>query len=590
MSAASTNGPASRRILVVDDDPRNVKLLADLLRAEGYAVETAASGEEALARPAPDLMLLDVVMPGMSGYEVCRAVRAAAATATLPIVMVTAVDARDERLRGLEAGADDFLAKPVDPDELLVRVRSLLRIRTLHEEVARQAATLAELNAGLEARVRTQVDELARLARLKRFFAPAVAERLLADDAADPLRTHRAEITVLAAALRGFTAFAETAEPEEVMAVVREYHAALGALVDRFGGTVERFSSDGMTILFGDPVPVADAARRAVDLALAMQTAATERLASGWRARGYDLDFVVGIAAGYATIGTIGFAGRLDYGVVGIVTELAAALAATASPGQVATTRRVLAALGPGADARPLGTLALPGFSRPVEAFDVGAGAGEMAEAADVPARASDERAESVFRCDGDVWTIAYQGKRFRIRGSRGFVYLAALLGQPGQRVPATELAALGGDPDVRRTTASAARASGLEPTEASEAGDVLDAAARAAYRRRLAELTDDVEAARAFNDVGRAAKVQEEIDFILQELASAVGLGGRARKAGSTHERARLNVTRAIRSAIERIGAHHRPLARYLSTTISTGTTCAYETEFRTPIAWVLR
>ncbi len=579
------------RILVVDDDPRNVKLLVDLLALEGYAVTSATSGEDALAREPPDLMLLDVMMGGMSGYDVCRAVRADPRTAILPIVMVTAVDPAEERIRGLEAGADDFLAKPVDPEELLVRVRSLLRIKELHDRVEAQAGELARLNADLEARVRTQVGELERLARLKRFFSPAVADVIVAGDAADPLRTHRAEITVVEAALRGFTAFAETAEPEEVMTVLRDYHAAMGALVVRFAGTVERFSGDGMTVLFNDPVPAPDAARRAVDLALAMRAAASGGLAERWRARGYDLDFVVGIAAGYATIGTIGFEGRLDYGVVGIVTELAAALAATASPGQVLVTRRVLAEIGGDAAASAVGTLALAGFSKPVAAYDVGEGGEEVPATPSGPVPASAEAAApNVFRCEGDFWTIAYQGKRFRVRGTRGFVYVAALLGQPGQRIPAGELAAIGGDPDVRRVSSGEMHASNLHPAEASEAGELLDATARAAYRRRLAELSEELEGARAFNDEGRAATLQEEIDFILQELAAAVGLGGRVRKAGSASERARLNVTRAIRSAIERIGAHHRPLARYLSTTISTGTTCAYETEFRTPVPWVLR
>ena len=584
-----------RRILVVDDDPRNVKLLVDLLTAEGYAVTSAGSGEDALAREPPDLMLLDVVMPGLSGYEVCRAIRADPRTAILPVVMVTAADPAEERIRGLEAGADDFLSKPVDPEELLVRVRSLLRIKALHErvetqarELAIQARELALLNADLEARVRTQVDELARLARLKRFFSPAVADVLVGDEAADPLRTHRAEVTAVAVALRGFTAFAEAAEPEEVMSVLREYHDAMGGAVVAAAATVERFTSDGMVLVFNDPVAVADPATRAVAMAFAMRTTCTESLAERWRDRGYELDFVVGIAQGYATVGTIGFEGRRDYGVVGVVTDLALALAATASPGQVLVTRRVLTQLGADVPHEAVGSLALAGFTRPVEVFDV---AGVRAERDAAPASdAPSAAAPNVFRCDGDFWTIAYQGKQFRVRGSRGFTYLAALLGQPGQRVPATELAALGADPDAKRISAGEMRASGLRSDAANGAGEVLDAAARAAYRRRLAELNEDLERARAFNDPGRAAAVQEEIDFILQELASAVGLGGRARKAGSAGERARLNVTRAIRSAIERIGAHHRPLARYLSTTISTGLTCAYETEFRTPVGWVLR
>ncbi len=585
-----TAGP--RRILVVDDDPRNVKLLADLLTLEGYDVSSASSGEEALQREPPDLMLLDVVMGGMSGYEVCRAVRADPRTAILPVVMVTAVDPGEERLRGLEAGADDFLSKPVDPEELLVRVRSLLRIKALHERVEDQARALAGLNDTLEARVQAQVEELARLSRLKRFFSPAVADVIVAGDAADPLRTHRAEVTVVSVALRGFTAFAESAEPEEMMAVLRAYHAAMGELVEDAAGTVERFTGDGMVIVFNDPVPVDDAARRAVALALAMRAAATGTLAERWRARGYDLDFVVGIAKGYATICTIGFTGRLDYGVVGVVTDLALALTAAASPGQILVTRRVLADLGPNAAGESIGTLALAGFAKPVEAYDVSGGGRDAAAPAapGAPAESDAGSAANVFRCEGDVWSIAYQGKRFRVRGSRGFVYLAALLGQPGQRIPATELAGLAGDPDARRLTTGEMRASGLHAADGGEGGEVLDATARAAYRRRLGELGEEIEAARAFNDDTRAARLQEEVDFVLQELASAVGLGGRARKAGSAAERARLNVTRAIRSAIERIGAHHRPLARYLSATITTGMTCAYDTEFRDPIGWVLR
>jgi adenylate cyclase len=164
-----------RRILVVDDDPRNVKLLVDQLAAEGYEMSAAGSGEEALQREPPDLILLDVVMPGMSGYEVCRAVRANPRTAILPVIMVTAVDPGEERIRGLEAGADDFLAKPVDPEELLARVRSLLRIKELYDRVESQAAELAQLNATLEARVQSQLGELERLARLKRFSWPGRA-------------------------------------------------------------------------------------------------------------------------------------------------------------------------------------------------------------------------------------------------------------------------------------------------------------------------------------------------------------------------------------------------------------------------------
>ena len=219
------------RILVVDDTPRNVKLLADILDVKGYAVVTASSGHEALAKieaEPPDLVLLDVVMPEMSGYEVCRALRANPATTMVPVVMVTALDPGEERIKGIEAGADDFLAKPINQPELLARVKSLLRIKELHDTTQRQAAELAELNQSLEQRVQEQVSQLERLGRLKRFFSPRLAEMILSGGAEDPLKTHRRDLTVVFLDLRGFTAFAESAEPEEVMEVLHEYHAAWG--------------------------------------------------------------------------------------------------------------------------------------------------------------------------------------------------------------------------------------------------------------------------------------------------------------------------------------------------------------------------
>jgi adenylate cyclase len=220
---------APPRVLVVDDTPSNVKLLADVLQARGYAVVTAVNGVEALARTehdAPDLVLLDVMMPGMSGYDVCRKIRANPATATLPVVMVTALDPTQERVKGIEAGADDFLTKPINQPEILARVRSLLRIKALHDE-------LTALNRTLEARVTEQVAQLERLSRLKRFFSPALAEAIVSGGADDPLKSHRREIVVVFLDLRGFTAFAETAEPEEVMSVLREYHAAMGGRSSR---------------------------------------------------------------------------------------------------------------------------------------------------------------------------------------------------------------------------------------------------------------------------------------------------------------------------------------------------------------------
>jgi class 3 adenylate cyclase len=357
---------APRKILVVDDTPQNVKLLADLLGAKGYVVATARSGREALARvdaECPDLVLLDVVMPEMSGYEVCTKLRTNPATATLPVVMVTALDPAQERVKGIEAGADDFLTKPINQPELLARVRSLLRIKELHDQ-------LAESNRTLEQRVAEQVTQLERLGRLKRFFSPQLAEMIVSGDAEDPLRSHRREVTVVFLDLRGFTAFAETSEPEEVMGVLREYHAEMGRLILEHEGTLERFTGDGMMIFFNDPLPVPDAAQRAIRMAGAMRERVDELLVK-WRRRGYELDLGVGIAQGYATIGAIGFEGRMDYGAIGTVTNLAARLCGEAGPRQILVSRRVLGAVENLVEVEELGGLALKGFSRPVPAFNV---------------------------------------------------------------------------------------------------------------------------------------------------------------------------------------------------------------------------
>jgi class 3 adenylate cyclase len=354
------------RILVVDDTPVNVKLLADLLAARGFAVATAASGPEALAaidRQPPDLVLLDVMMPGMSGYEVCRKLRDNPATALLPVVMVTALDPTQERVKGIDAGADDFLSKPINQPELLARVRSLLRIKELHD-------ALNALNRSLEQRVQEQVAQLERLGRLKRFFSPQLAELIVAGGAEDPLRTHRRQITVVFLDLRGFTAFAETAEPEEVMDVLREYHAAMGELILAHEGTLERFTGDGMMIFFNDPLPVPDPTERALRMALAMRDRVAQ-LATAWKRRGWELGMGVGIAQGYATIGAIGFEGRWDYGAIGNVTNLAARLCGEARAGQILISQRLLGTVDDLVECEPVGELTLKGFQRPVTGFAV---------------------------------------------------------------------------------------------------------------------------------------------------------------------------------------------------------------------------
>ncbi len=358
------------KILVVDDNPRNVKLLADILGAKSYAVSTAASGDEALRKVAaerPDLVLLDVVMPGMSGYEVCRAIRSDPATQILPVVMVTALDPHEERVKGLEAGADDFLTKPINQPELLARVRSLLRIKSFHDTIQTQKTELADWNETLTRRVREQVSQLERLSRLKRFFSPQLAEAIVTGGADDPLVSHRREVTVVFLDLRGFTAFAETAEPEEVMRVLREYHAAMGQLILVHEGTLERFTGDGMMVFFNDPVIVPNPAERALRMAVEMRERVND-MSIGWRKHGYDLGLGIGIAQGFATIGAIGFEGRFDYGAVGTVTNLAARLCSEAASEQILINHKALAAVEHIVNFEEIGEVHLKGFSRPIAA------------------------------------------------------------------------------------------------------------------------------------------------------------------------------------------------------------------------------
>ena len=359
-------------ILVVDDLEQNIRLLQAVLTPRGFDVVAASSGEAALervAQDAVDLVLLDIVMPEMDGYEVCRRLRADDATRYLPIVMITA-SGEQEKVAAIECGADDFIAKPFDQSELLARVRSLLRIKRYHDTIEAQAAELAAWNQQLEQRVEEQVAELERMGRLRRFLSPQIADLVLSSGDESFLESHRCEITVVFCDLRGFTGFAETVEPEDLMLVVRQYHAALGDLVHRFEGTLDRFTGDGVIAFFNDPLPCPDAPARAVRMAVAMRNRIST-LAEEWRRLGHELQFGVGVAQGHATLGRVGFEGRLDYTAMGTVTNLAARLCAHAGPGQILISQRVFAAAEDIVTAEPVGELELRGFSRPTRAYNV---------------------------------------------------------------------------------------------------------------------------------------------------------------------------------------------------------------------------
>jgi adenylate cyclase len=368
------------RILIADDNAMNLDILRTRLATHGYDILAATDGEEALAlarEKQPDLILLDIVMPKLDGLEVCRRLREDPALPFMPIILVTArTDTRDV-VAGLEAGGDEYLTKPVDQAALVARVKSMLRMKALHDTVQEQAARLETqsgelraLNRTLEDRVTDQVGQLERLGRLKRFFSPQLAELIVAGGADDPLTSHRRQVTVVFLDLRGFTAFAETAEPEELMTVLREYHAEMGKLILEHEGTLERFTGDGMMIFFNDPVPVPNPAERAIRMAVAMRER-VNHLSAGWRKRGYDLALGVGVAEGYATIGAIGFEGRWDYGAIGTVTNLAARLCGEAKGGQVLVTSRVAGALEDLVECKEVGALSLKGLLKPVPTFSV---------------------------------------------------------------------------------------------------------------------------------------------------------------------------------------------------------------------------
>jgi adenylate cyclase len=372
-AAAGEPGRSCPVILVVDDNEENRDMLARRLRRQGYEVLVAAGGQaglETLARTPVDLVLLDVMMPDLDGYAVLQRIKGDPALRDIPVLMISALDELDSVARCIQLGAEDYLGKPFEPVLLQARVGACLEKKRLHDEEARHRRALAEMNETLERRVADQVAQLERLDRLKRFFSPALAEAIVTGGAADPLKTHRRDITVVFLDLRGYTSFAETAEPEELMDLLREYHAAMGRLILAHEGTLERFTGDGMMVFFNDPVEVPDPAARAVRMAVAMRDALTE-MSARWRKRGWDLGASIGIAQGYATIGAIGFEGRWDYAAIGTVTNLAARLCAEAAAGQVYISAKVAAAVEGLIEAEDVGAITMKGLSRPVRIWNV---------------------------------------------------------------------------------------------------------------------------------------------------------------------------------------------------------------------------
>jgi DNA-binding SARP family transcriptional activator/class 3 adenylate cyclase len=355
-------------ILIVDDTPANVRLLEAILVTHGHQVRSVASGAEALAviegDSPPDLVLLDIQMPGMNGFEVCRRVREQDALAMLPIIMITAAGGA-EKLTALDCGADDFIPRPFDQAELLARVRSLLRIKRYHDTIAGQAAELTAWNRVLEEQVAEQVDETQHLQRLRRFLAAHVAEAVLSSGDDAILEPHRREVAVVFCDLRGFTSFASNAEPEEVLSTLLDYHAVVGATVARFGATVGGFAGDGVMMFFNDPFPTDEPALRAVQATLEMREA-LRPVAQRWSQRGHRLGAGFSISYGFATLGMIGFEGRYEYTAIGTVVNMGKRLCDAASADEILIAQRVFSAVEDHVQAEQLTPLQLRGFDAPV--------------------------------------------------------------------------------------------------------------------------------------------------------------------------------------------------------------------------------
>jgi adenylate cyclase len=368
------------RILAVDDVPENLDIVRMRLQAHGYEVVTAVDGEDALDKvrtQEPDLVLLDIMMPKLDGISALKILKQDAALKFIPVILLTAKSDTADVVAGLEAGGDDYLTKPFDQAALIARVRSMLRIKGLHDTVQEQAGKLkeqteqlAEWNRTLEERVTAQVAEIERVGRLRRFLAPQIAELIASSRGEEMLKSHRREVTVVFCDLRGFTAFTELAEPEEVMTVLREYHETLGELIYRYEGTLERFAGDGILILFNDPIMHEDHAKRAVRMAMEMQDG-IKVLLDRWKKRGHVLGFGVGIALGHATLGQIGFDRRFEYAAIGSVTNLASRLCDQAKAGQILISQRIFGMIDDEIEANHVGDLNLKGFHRPMAAYEV---------------------------------------------------------------------------------------------------------------------------------------------------------------------------------------------------------------------------
>jgi adenylate cyclase len=379
--AAPVAGVPDPALLVVDDNEDNRYMLSQQLNIQGYDnITIATNGHEALnilRSKSFDLVLLDIMMPDLNGYEVLESMRSSPELRNIPVIMISGIGELDSVVRCIELGAEDYLPKPFEPTLLRARVRATLERKRLHDQVmaqaadlAAQAAELANWNKTLEQRVADQLGEIERMGRLRRFLSPQVADLIVASGMEKQLQSHRREITTLFCDLRGFTRFSETSDPEDVMVLLRDYHAVIGQIIIKYGATLEHFAGDGVMVIFNDPIPIDKPQLQAVHMALEMRDA-MGTFTQQWRRLGHDIGFGIGISHGFATLGTIGFEGRFDYAAVGTVSNIASRLCDEAKPGQILISPRVLMAVEDTMKVELVGELTLKGIQRPMTAYNV---------------------------------------------------------------------------------------------------------------------------------------------------------------------------------------------------------------------------
>ena len=366
-TSAAAPAKSNAAILVVDDNEDNRYTLTRRLKREGYEnVTTANDGRQALeqlAGKAFDLVLLDIMMPEMNGYEVLERVKKDEKLRHIPVIMITAVEDMASIVKCIELGAEDHMPKPFDATLLRARVGASLEKKRLRDEIH-------DWGKKLEERVQEQLGQLDRLGRLKRFFSPQVAASLVGAGGEELLKTHRREVVITFLDLRGFTAFTDKVEPEEVMAVLADYHKVMGPLVMSNEGTLDRFTGDGMMIYFNDPIPLENPLLNCARMAVEMQKQFVP-LREKWNKRSYGLDLGIGFAQGYATLGAIGFEQRFDYTCIGSVINHAARLCGEAKGGQILTNQKTYVRAEEFVEAEQLGEMAFKGVAAPVPVYNI---------------------------------------------------------------------------------------------------------------------------------------------------------------------------------------------------------------------------